>query len=665
MKKITFYDLILKKRLFGLVFLLLLSNINFAQTFCRPTSHTTNSTGLCIGSGITNPGFAYDAESSAVPTTATSLSTVLGVGCTLRETLIFNQTAKAGDQIVLYIGSGNDLLDLELLSTATIQPFFGVTDSGADIGLGNSILNLSLLSGNKVGVVRYTLTKDADRLVVKLGGAIGVLNSLLLYDVRLQFAKPTITGGETQSVCYGSSVALSATAAAGTTIAWYNSPTSTTPLSTLSTFTTPSLTATTTYYLSTSRVAGCESSERLPVTINVINPIQPTISTTGTTICSAGATQATTLSVINPVFGTDYRWYDAETGGTLLTTGNTYAPTVPIGVTKFYVEAAIGSCKTTRTTVTVTSTAVPANPTVLTQSVSILSGQNATLSAFTNESGVTFDWYDVNTGGTKLLGDSDTFTTPILIATKTFYVEARNSAGGCVSALRVPITVTVAAAQGSCLQANSQQTSQSGLCLLCGSSDQNKSVDGDNNSAARLSVPVGLINDWVQQILQFNNAGQAGDVITVELGIPGGLADVGLLSYISLATYNGATFNNDRAAVNSLLNVQLLGGERFRVTLTAKAAFDRVEVRLGGLALLLTSLDIYGASYKFKERTITGNKTICSGQTTTLTADVALGESIKWYDAATAGNLLTSTAAFTTPALTANTTYYVEVDVLT
>lgn len=114
------------------------------------------------------------------------------------------------------------------------------------------------------------------------------------------------------------------------------------------------------------------------------------------------------------------------------------------------------------------------------------------------------------------------------------------------------------------------------------------------------------------------------------------MADVGLLSYISLATYNGATFNNDRAAVNSLLNVQLLGGERFRVTLTAKSAFDRVEVRLGGLALLLTSLDIYGASYKFKERTITGNKTICSGQTTTLTADVALGESIKWYDAATA-----------------------------
>ncbi|MEZ0181348.1 hypothetical protein AB9T89_03825, partial [Flavobacterium oncorhynchi] len=661
MKKITFYDLILKKRLFGLVFLLLLSNMTFSQTFCRPTSHSVNNTGLCIGSGITNAGFAYDAESIAVPSTATSFSTVVGVGCTLKETLIFNQIAKAGDQIVLYIGSGNDLLDLELLSTATIQPFLDNVDSGAAIGLGNSILQLSLLSGNKVGVVRYTLTKDADRIVVKLGGGIGVLNSLLLYDVRLQFAKPTIVGGETQSVCSGQSIALSATAAAGTTVAWYDSPTSTTALSNVSSFTTPVLTASKTYYVSTSRVGGCESDQRTPVTINVIEPVLPTISTVGTAICSAGATQLTTLSVINPVLGTDYKWYDAETGGNLLTTGNTYSPTVPIGITKFYVEAAIGSCKTTRTTVTVTSTAVPANPTVLTQSVSILSGQNATLSAFTNESGVTLDWYDVNTGGTKLLGDSDTFTTPILIATKTFYVEARNSAGGCVSALRVPITVTVAAAQGSCLQANSQQTSQSGLCLLCGSSDQNKSVDGDNDSAARLSVPVGLINDWVQQILQFNNAGQAGDVITVELGIPGGLADVGLLTYISLATYNGATFNNDRAAINSLLDVQLLTGGRFRATFKAKAAFDRVEVRLGGLALLLTSLDIYGASYKFKERTITGNKTICSGQTTTLTADAALGESIKWYDAATAGNLLRSAAAFTTPVLTANTTYYVEV----
>ncbi|UUW07351.1 gliding motility-associated C-terminal domain-containing protein [Flavobacterium plurextorum] len=662
MKKITFYDLILKKRLFGLAFLLLLSNMTFAQTFCRPTSHSIGNSGLCIGSGITDPAFAYDAESSAVPTTATTLSTVVGVVCTLQETLIFNQTAKAGDQIVLYIGSGDDILDLGLFSTATIEPFLGTVSAGDKIALGSSILNLSLLSGDKIGVIRYTLTQDANRVVIKLGGGlVGVLNTLRIYDARLQFAKPTIVGGETQSVCTGQSIALSATAAAGTTVAWYDSPTSTTALSAVSSFTTPALTASKTYYVSTSRVGGCESDQRTPVTVNVIEPALPTISTAGTAICSSGATQATTLSVINPVLGTDYKWYDAETGGNLLTPGNTYAPTVPTGITKFYVEASIGSCKTTRTTVTVTSTPVPANPTVLTQSVSILSGQNATLNAFTNESGVTFDWYDVVAGGTKLLGGSDTFTTPILIATKTFYVEARNSAGGCVSALRVPITVTVTAAQGSCLQANSQQTSQSGLCLLCGSLDQNKSVDGDNNSAARLTVPVGLVNDWVQQILQFNNAGQAGDVITVELGIPGGLADVGLLTYISLATYNGATFNNDRKAVNSLLNVQLLSGGRFRVTFEAKSSFDRVEIRLGGLALLLTSLDIYGASYKFKERTITGNKTICSGQTTTLTADVALGESIKWYDAATAGNLLSSAAAFTTPALTANTTYYVEV----
>ncbi|PIF33989.1 gliding motility-associated-like protein [Flavobacterium sp. 9] len=661
-KKFTFYDLIVKKRLFGLLFLLLFCNKNFAQTFCRPDSQT-NSTGglLCVGMSVMNPDNAWDSSM----TTYATISNVLGLACFAQETLHFSQTAKAGDQIVIYFGEGNGLLDVDVLANATIQARNGVNPVGGQVTMNNPLLNLQLLSATNSAVIKYTLPGDADRIQIQSGGLLSALVNLRIYDVRLQFAKPTIAGGETQSVCYGQSVLLTATPAAGTTVAWYDSPTSTTALSTLNTFTTPNLTATTTYYVSTSRVGGCESSERLPVTINVINPLLPTISSTGTTICSAGATQATTLSVISPVPGTVYSWFSAPTGGVALATGTSYTPTVPTGATNFYVEASIGACKTaTRTAVTVTSTPVPAAATILTQSVTILSGQNATLSASTAEANVALDWYDVPTGGIKLLGDSNTFTTPILTATKIYYVESRSTVGACVSATRVPVTVTVIpAALGGCLEANSQQTNQNGLCLLCASSNQNNSVDGNSATAARLTLPVGLLNGYIQQTLQFNNPGKAGDIVDVELELPGGIADLSLLGAVSLATYNGATYNNDRVSTNNnaLVTLQLLTGNRFRASIVAGANFDRVEIRLGGLVSALTNLDIYQATYRYKAPAITGNATpICGTQTATLTAATALGETIKWYDALTGGNLLVSTAAYTTPALTVNTTYYVE-----
>ncbi|WP_369615737.1 gliding motility-associated C-terminal domain-containing protein [Flavobacterium sp. CFS9] len=661
-KKFTFYDLLMKRRLLGLIFLLLFCNENFAQTFCRPISQTNSRAGVCLGTTeVLNPTFAYDANVS----TYASLTNALGVLCSVQETVKFSQMAKAGDQIVIIYGSNADLLDVGLLSNATIQPSNSVNStSSTALALNSPLLNVNAISGATTGTIKYTLTADSDQVKVEIGGLLSVLTNIRIYDVRLEFAKPTITGGATQSVCVGQSIALTATPAAGTTLAWYSSPTSTTALSSVNTFTTPALTTSTTYYIGITRSAGCESDERFPVTINVLDPALPTISTTGTSICSSGATQATTLSVINPVLGTTYSWYSTPTGGVALSTGSTYTPTVPTGVTNFYVGASIGSCVTpTRTQVTVTSTPVPGVATVLTQSVSILSGQNATLSASTSEPGVTLDWYDVPTGGTKLLGDSNTFTTPILVASKTYYVESRNTAGGCVSATRAPVTVTVLVNPlGGCLEANSQQTTQNGLCLLCSSSNQNNSVDGNSATASSITLPVGLANGWIQQTLQFNNPGQTGDFIDVDLELPGGITDLSLLGAVSLATYNGATYNNDRIFINNaLVTLQLLSGNKFRATIKAGANFDRVEVRLGGLVSALTTLSIYQATHRYKLPSFTGNTAICGGQTTTLTANIVVGESIKWYDALTGGTLLASTAAYTTPALTANTTYYVEV----
>ncbi|MEO6174872.1 MAG: gliding motility-associated C-terminal domain-containing protein [Flavobacterium circumlabens] len=623
----------------------------------------TNSQGglLCVGLDIDSPASAYDNDAGL--TTYATLTNAVGVGCFVQETLTLNQTAKAGDQIVLYLGTGNGLLDVGLLSNATIQAKLSGTNVGPSVALNSPLLNLSLLSGNSIAAVRFTVTADTNQIQVQVGGLLSLLVSLRIYDVRLDFAKPTVSGGLSQTICSGNFTTLTATPAAGTSLSWYSSATSTTPLITANTYQTPVLTTATTYYIGVTRAAGCEGSERVPVVVNVSNPVAPVISTVGTAICSTGATQQTTLSVINPIPGTTYNWYSVNSGGTILASGDTYAPTVPVGTTNFFVEAAIGSCVSpARTQVAVTSNPVPALPTVLTQSVTIQSGQNATLSAVASGAGVTLNWYDVATGGTALLTNSATFTTPILVATKTYYVESQSATGGCVSSSRVPVTVTVVNNPlGTCLEANSQQTNFNGLCLLCGSTNPNNSVDGNPATAARLTIPVGLINGYAQQTLQFNNPGRVGDIVDVELEVPGGILDLSVLNYISLATYNGATFNNDRVSINNIVDIVLLGGNRFRASIVAGAAFDRVEVRLGGLVSAVTSLDIYQAAYRYKAPVITGSTTICNGLTTTLTATLGAGETVEWYSAATGGVPLVNTASYTTPPLNADTTYYVAI----
>jgi hypothetical protein len=661
MKKLFTFNLKKSTRFLGFIFLLLLCTDAFSQTICRPVSQTNSEGGiLCVGLNVDSPENAYD--NLGLSTFAT-LTNAVGVGCFVEETLTLNQTLQAGDQILIYLGTGSGLLDVGLLSNVSLQAKLSGVNVGSRTALNSPLLNLSLLAGINIGYVTYTVTAPTNQIQIQVGGLLSLLVNLRLYDVRLQFAAPAITGGTSQTICSGTAATLIAVPQSGTTVAWYDSATSTAALATTNTFTTPVLTATTTYYIGVSRANGCESNQRIPVVLTVANPVAPAISSTGTSICSAGATQQTTLSVVNPIPGTTYNWYDVASGGTSLASGTSYSPTVSVGTTTFYVEAVIGSCVSSgRTQVNVVSNAVPAVPTALTQSVTIQSGQNAALNA-TAPAGVTLNWYDVPTGGTALATHTTSYTTSILTTTKTYYVEAQSAVGNCTSSSRTPIIVTVATSSlGGCLEANSQQTTQNGLCLLCSSTNPDFSVDGNPATAARLTIPVGLINGWVQQTLQFANPGKAGDIVDVELELPGGLADVALLGAVSLATYNGATYNNDRILINNaLVNLQLLSGDRFRASITAGAAFNRVEIRLSGLATVLTSLDIYQASYRYKAPAITGNTVICSGQTTTLTAGLSVGETINWFDVPTGGTSLASTASFTTPALTGNTTYYAEI----
>ena len=80
---------------------------------------------------------------------------------------------------------------------------------------------------------------------------------------------------------------------------------------------------------------------------------------------------------------------------------------------------------------------IPTIDTLTVANVSICSGNTATLTAtLVGGNAATITWYSLQTGGV-VLGTGTTFTTPVLVATTTYYV------GYCPGTYRIPVVVTV------------------------------------------------------------------------------------------------------------------------------------------------------------------------------------------------------------------------------
>nr|WP_121270693.1 putative Ig domain-containing protein [Pedobacter schmidteae] len=163
----------------------------------------------------------------------------------------------------------------------------------------------------------------------------------------------------------------------------------------------------------------------------------PTVASTGRTICSGNAT---TLSAVANG-GTSLKWYSAASGGTELGTGETFNTAGPLTAnTTFYIEVSKGGCaNTNRVPVTVTVTAVPDAP-VLASASAVCAGSAGVLTVNNPVSGVTYKWYTASTGGTSVF-EGPVFTTGPLTASTTYFVEASN--GSCVNSTRTSALVTV------------------------------------------------------------------------------------------------------------------------------------------------------------------------------------------------------------------------------
>lgn len=140
--------------------------------------------------GVVNKWNAIDNDPSL--TTYAQLNTGVQVLSQVFETVVFNTPAKAGDSVYLVLQDpGSALLDLNLLTGFTIQPYMGTTPAGSPITNTGTLLNLRLLSGpgNKY-LLSAAIPAAFDRVDIQLGGLVGALSSLRIYDVKIVTPAP-------------------------------------------------------------------------------------------------------------------------------------------------------------------------------------------------------------------------------------------------------------------------------------------------------------------------------------------------------------------------------------------------------------------------------------------------------------------------------------------
>lgn len=193
-------------------------------------------------------------------------------------------------------------------------------------------------------------------------------------------------------------------------------------------------------------------------------------------------------------------------------------------------------------------------------------------------------------------------------------------------------------------------------------------IDADATNHSTLSLGLLGVGSSIEQTVYFEGPSDAADRFSVRFRLAQTLLDLNVANNIRVITYNGGTqvTNQDLSTLLTLNLLNLQGGQITTIPINPGAPIDRVTVQFFSLvsASVAQNLDFYGVTRVPAPPTLNPatNTTVCSGSTASLLASTSAVNELRWYDAATGGTLLATVAAgspFVTPALTANTTYYV------
>ena len=289
-------------------------------------------------------------------------------------------------------------------SDATVK-WYTVAKGGTPVATG-LVFTTSVLNANTIYYAEASRTAD---------GCAQAIRTPVTVTVSPVPVAPVVTANNV-TICSGSTATFTAQAVSGVTVNWYDALTGGTLVGTGNSFTTPALTATTSYYAEAVGAGSCPSpAPRTQVTATVNNSVSvPVLAQNPTIICSGSPAIITATSTQQ---GVTFNWYTTPSAGTPIFTGAQFTTPALTANTTYYVEAMAGTCVSpTRAEADVTVNPLPVAPTVAINPVNaqVQSGQTAALTASSTTAGATFNWYTAATGGTPIF-TGPTFTTPALI----------------------------------------------------------------------------------------------------------------------------------------------------------------------------------------------------------------------------------------------------------
>ena len=465
---------------------------------------------------------------------------------------------------------------------------------------------------------------------------------------------PSITSITPASRCETGTLILKAVASAGT-INWYDVQTGGSSLGTGTSYTTPSISTTTIYYVD-AKEFGCTTPTRTAIKATINTP--PTIISTipnsrcylGTLILGATASSGTV------------NWYDTQTGGTSLGTGASYTTQSITTTTMYYVDATAFGCTTpTRTAITATVISPSINSTT---PASRCDTGTITLGAVASAAGA-LNWYDVQTGGSSL-GTGTSFTTPSISTTTTYYVDT--TASGCTTTTRTAIVATVNSSP------SITSTTPASRC--------------DTGSVTLGAIASSGIINWYNVLTGGTSLGTGNSFTTPSLtsSTTYYVDSVGSLCITPTRTAITATINIPPSITLTTLASRCETGTIILGAVASSGNINWYDVQTGGTSLgtgtSFTTPNISASTTYYVDATANGCTiatrtaiiaTVNSSPSITSTTPgygcdlgtVILGATassgtINWYDVPTGGTLLGTGTSFTTPSISSTTTYYVD-----
>lgn len=433
-------------------------SISEPTTFASATNLHTRA-GAVNGAGIPRPNVLVDVDGELRDTLAPDMGA--------------DEFTPASKDLVAY--------GFDISTTYCSSTFIDVTviaqNMGSDTVKGNFALKYSIDGTNWVSEnvndtinpldsITYTFSTQLDistlvdtifniKYVVNISGDAFSDNDTTMQNINSYItpASPIVSDSSTN---YASTGSLTATG--NGSIFWYSSPSSTTPISSGSVFTTPVLFDTTSYYIAAQTANGCFSNKDT-ATINVLNIPIADLGITDIHApegCGVTNSESITITFYNQGYGNtpttyqaSYRinnnaWITPETISAVVGSGATvsYTFTTPVNMfaatddTTFLIDAyvmIVGDPYHLNDSIFNEEFEVlytPANPTVVSP-LSVTYGTYASLSATSND---TVNWYNTN----DMVNDTIEFATgsPVMVgpmwASDTFYVQAVVGTGGIV-----------------------------------------------------------------------------------------------------------------------------------------------------------------------------------------------------------------------------------------